>query len=153
MENYSLNIVLVDVNCRKKALWKKSLFECARVTQGEIVENKIKITSFEDGLVIKISGELDSYKTMIYRDKINLSISTKKPHLLLFDLKDLTFLDSAGIGLIIGRYNDMKKVGGLVGLVGLNTYSRRLVTLTGLSTIIKEYRSIGAFKKEAQVRL
>lgn len=90
---------------------------------------------------------------MIYRDKINLSISTKKPHLLLFDLKDLTFLDSAGIGLIIGRYNDMKKVGGIVGLVGLNTYSRRLVTLTGLSTIIKEYRSIGAFKKEAQVRL
>ena len=67
------------------------------------MENKIKISSFDDGLVIKISGELDSYKTMIYKDKICLSIATKKPHLLLFDLKELTFLDSAGIGLILGR--------------------------------------------------
>lgn len=41
------------------------------------MENKIKISSFDDGLVIKISGELDSYKTMIYKDKICLSIATK----------------------------------------------------------------------------
>ena len=74
------------------------------------MENKIKISSFDDGLVIKISGELDSYKTMIYKDKICLSIATKKPHLLLFDLKELTFLDSAGIGLILGRYNEIKKI-------------------------------------------
>lgn len=117
------------------------------------MENKIKLQAFDDGLVVKISGELDSYKTMVYRDKIALAIKTRRPHLLLFDLKELTFLDSAGIGLILGRYNEMKKVGGLVGLVGLNTYSRRLVALTGLSTIIKEYRSIASFKKEAQIKL
>ena len=113
------------------------------------MENKIKISSFDDGLVIKISGELDSYKTMIYKDKICLSIATKKPHLLLFDLKELTFLDSAGIGLILGRYNEIKKINGLVGLIGLNTYSRRIVNLTGLTTIIKEYKSVASFKKEA----
>ena len=115
------------------------------------MENKIKISSFDDGLVIKISGELDSYKTMIYKDKICLSIATKKPHL--FDLKELTFLDSAGIGLILGRYNEIKKINGLVGLIGLNTYSRRIVNLTGLTTIIKEYKSVASFKKEAQIKL
>ena len=117
------------------------------------MENKIKISSFDDGLVIKISGELDSYKTMIYKDKICLSIATKKPHLLLFDLKELTFLDSAGIGLILGRYNEIKKINGLVGLIGLNTYSRRIVNLTGITTIIKEYKSVASFKKEAQIKL
>ena len=88
---------------------------------------------------------------MIYKDKICLSIATKKPHLLLFDLKELTFLDSAGIGLILGRYNE--KINGLVGLIGLNTYSRRIVNLTGLTTIIKEYKSVASFKKEAQIKL
>ena len=117
------------------------------------MENKITITSFDDGMIVKISGELDSYKTMIYKDKICLSMATKKPHLLLFDLKDLTFLDSAGIGLILGRYNEIKKVGGLVGIMGLNTYSRRIVTLTGLTTIIKEYKDLSSFKKEAKIRL
>ena len=72
---------------------------------------------------------------------------------LLFDLKELTFLDSAGIGLILGRYNEIKKINGLVGLIGLNTYSRRIVNLTGLTTIIKEYKSVASFKKEAQIKL
>ena len=35
------------------------------------MENKIKITSFENGIVIKISGELDSSKVKEYRDSIN----------------------------------------------------------------------------------
>lgn len=55
--------------------------------------------------------------------------------------------------MILGRYNEIKKINGLVGLIGLNTYSRRIVNLTGLTTIIKEYKSVASFKKEAQIKL
>ena len=43
------------------------------------MDNKIKITSFEDGIVIKISGELDSSKTGLYKEKIHHSMRAYGP--------------------------------------------------------------------------
>lgn len=117
------------------------------------MDNKIKITTFEDGVVIKIYGELDSYKTLAYKTKIIQAVETYSPHLMLFDLKDLSFLDSAGIGLILGRYNEIKRIGGVVGLVGLNPYAAKIVRISGLGSIIKTYKSVAQFKKEAEVLL
>jgi len=115
------------------------------------LENKIKISKFDDGLVIKISGDLDSYKTLSYKTKILQAMEKNDPLFLLFDLKDLTFLDSAGIGLILGRYNDIKRVGGQVGLVGLSSYAAKIVKISGLSSVIKTYKSVAQFKKEVRV--
>lgn len=117
------------------------------------MQNKIKITSFSDGLLVKISGELDSYKTLAYKTKITQMMETYEPHLLLFDFSELTFLDSAGIGLVLGRYNEIKRRGGVVGLVGVNPYASRIIRLSGLSSVIKTYRSVAHFKKEAGITL
>ena len=115
------------------------------------MESKIKITSFEDGIIIKISGELDSSKTMLYKEKIHQIMRTLGPRYMIWDLKDLTFLDSAGIGLILGRYNEIEKIRGAMGLVGLNPYSRKIITISGLFQIMKEYSSIKAFMKEEKI--
>ena len=115
------------------------------------MENKIKITKFDNGLLIKISGDLDSYKTLSYKTKILQMMEKSAPRFLLFDLKDLTFLDSAGIGLILGRYNDIKRVGGAVGLVGLSSYAEKIVKISGLSSVIKVYKSMSQFKKEVLI--
>lgn len=115
------------------------------------MDNKIKITSFEDGIVIKISGELDSSKTGLYKEKIHQSMRALGPRYIIWDMKDLTFLDSAGIGLILGRYNEIEKVRGVMGLVGLNAYSRKIVAISGLFQIIKEYSSLKEFMKEEKI--
>lgn len=115
------------------------------------MESKIKITSFEDGIIIKISGELDSSKTMLYKEKIHQIMRTLGPRYMIWDLKDLTFLDSAGIGLILGRYNEIEKIRGVMGLVGLNPYSRKIISISGLFQIMKEYSSIKAFMKEEKI--
>ena len=115
------------------------------------MESKIKITSFEDGIIIKISGELDSSKTMLYKEKIHQIMRTLGPRYMIWDLKDLTFLDSAGIGLFLGRYNEIEKIRGVMGLVGLNPYSRKIITISGLFQIMKEYSSIKAFMKEEKI--
>ena len=115
------------------------------------MESKIKITSFEDGIIIKISGELDSSKTMLYKEKIHQIMRTLGPRYMIWDLKDLTFWDSAGIGLILGRYNEIEKIRGVMGLVGLNPYSRKIITISGLFQIMKEYSSIKAFMKEEKI--
>lgn len=115
------------------------------------MENKIKLTRFDNGLLIKIYGDLDSYKTLSYKTKIMQAMEKITPHFLLFDLKDLTFLDSAGIGLILGRYNDIKRIGGAVGLVGLSPYAEKIVRISGLSSVIKIYKSMTQFKKEVKI--
>lgn len=117
------------------------------------MENKIKITSFEEGIVVKISGELDSLKTTIYRERIHKEMVQQGPRFIVFDFKDITFLDSAGIGLVLGRYNEIEKIGGMMGFVGLNKYSRKILTITGLFQIIKEYSSLNEFKKEARISI
>ncbi len=117
------------------------------------MENKIKITSFEDGLVIKISGELDSSKTFMYKERIHVYMREYGPRYIVWDFKDLTFIDSAGIGLILGRFNEIERVKGLMGLIGLNSYSRKVIQISGLFSIMKEYSSLKNFMKEERLSI
>lgn len=117
------------------------------------MENRIKITPFDDGLLIKITGELDSLHVMSYKDMIVGEMNRKNPLYILWDFKDLTFLDSAGIGLILGRYNDIRRIHGECGFIGLNAYSRKIINITGLFSIIDEYKSISTFKKKRRINV
>lgn len=112
------------------------------------MENKIKITSFENGILVKISGELDSSKVMIYRDKIHMQMRNLGPKYFVWDFSQLTFLDSSGVGLILGRFNEIERVRGVMALVGLNSYSRKIIGISGLFQIMDEYKSLKDFMKE-----
>ncbi len=117
------------------------------------MENKIRISPFEDGLLIKFSGDLDSSKTLLYRNRIQKEMIKSAPRFLLFDLKDCSFIDSAGIGLILGRFNEIEKVNGACGFLNLSSYARKIIKISGLLSIMKEYQSLGSFKKEMGVIL
>ena len=117
------------------------------------MENKIKITSFENGIVIKISGELDSSKVKEYRDSIHYYMRTLGPSYLVWDFSCLTFLDSSGVGLILRRYNEIERINGKMGLVGLNSYSRKILGISGLFSLMREYRSIKEFISEERIYL
>ena len=116
------------------------------------MENKLKILSFENGLVIKFSGELDSSKTLIYREKIHKEMARFGPKYLVFDLKDITFIDSAGIGLILGRYNEIEKIKGSCGFINLSSYASKVIKISGLFSIMKEYKNLQDFRKEMKIR-
>lgn len=117
------------------------------------MENKIRITTFEDGLLIKFYGEVDSDKTQLYRFKIRDEMIKHGPRLLLFDFKDVTFLDSSGIGLILGRYNEISKIRGAIGLLNLNSYTRKIMKISGLFQIMDEYKSIAEFRKKVGISI
>lgn len=121
--------------------------------EGIRVENKIKITPFDDGLLIKFYGDVDSEKTQLYRFKIRDEMIKYGPRLLLFDFKDVTFLDSAGIGLILGRYNEISKIRGTIGLMNLNAYTKKVVRISGLFQLMEEYKSLADFKKKVGIAI
>lgn len=64
---------------------------------------------------------------------------------------EFKFLDSSGIGLILGRYNEIRRKSGFCGVMGLTTYTRKLIEMTGLFSIMEEYRSVVAFKKKVRI--
>ena len=58
----------------------------------------------EKTLIVSLSGELDHHGAGNIRDAIEKNITKKEVRNLIFDFNNLTFMDSSGIGMIIGRY-------------------------------------------------
>ena len=72
---------------------------------------------------------------------------------IMWDFSNLSFLDSSGIGLILGRYNEIRRLGGACGIMGLTGATRKIIQMTGLFGIIEEYRSLAAFKKKVRINI
>ena len=115
--------------------------------------NKIKITPFEDGIIVSIIGDLDSLRTMAYRNLIINEMEINNARAILWDFSKLAFLDSSGIGLILGRYNEIRRIGGICGIMGLTNSTRKIIEMSGLFSILDEYRSVAAFKKKVRINI
>lgn len=86
-------------------------------------------------LYIRFDGELDQKNVEGLRYKVIELIDKYHIKYLVFNFKKLKFMDSSGIGFIIGRYNYLKKVNGSIVLCNMNDQIRRLVMLSGLARI------------------
>ncbi|MCI5939384.1 MAG: anti-sigma factor antagonist [Acholeplasmataceae bacterium] len=86
-------------------------------------------------LYIRFDGELDQKNVENLRYKMIELIDKYNIKHLVFNFKKLTFMDSSGIGFIIGRYNTIKKINGTIVLCNLNEQIKRLVMLSGLARI------------------
>ena len=95
-------------------------------------------SDFSGGLlVIRITGEIDHHSAVEMRKGIDGEIFEKKPARLILDLSAVDFMDSSGLGLVLGRYASIQKVGG--ELVVLNPSERvmKILRLAGAERMIK----------------
>jgi stage II sporulation protein AA (anti-sigma F factor antagonist) len=69
------------------------------------------------------------------------AIINKAAQNLVFDLTNLTFMDSSGIGVIIGRYKLIKSIGGNVCIASNNSSINRLISLSGLMRLMEVYET------------
>ena len=88
-------------------------------------------------LVVKIRGEIDAGSTDMLRRKIDIEYDCANVRDMTFDLKEVSFMDSSGIGLIIGRYKRVSALGGCIRIKGANKTLRRIIELSGLGRIVK----------------
>lgn len=91
-------------------------------------------------MYIRLIGEMDQENIGNLRDKLITIIKDKNVKNIVFNMKELLFMDSTGIGIIIGRYNQLKSKGGKVILCSINKAVERIILLSGLPRIciIKE---------------
>lgn len=88
-------------------------------------------------LTIHLSGELDHSMAARIRAEVDELIMDSRIRRLIFDLNDLRFMDSSGIGLIIGRYKLMARRGGSVAVAGPDAHIDRIFEMAGLYQLVE----------------
>lgn len=88
-------------------------------------------------LTIRLSGELDHSMAARIRNEVDALIMDSKARRLVFDLNDLRFMDSSGIGLIIGRYKVMSRRGGSVAVSSPGAHIDRIFEMAGLYQLVE----------------
>ena len=70
------------------------------------------------------------------RRKVDDEITRHMPRKTVFDFDRVSFMDSAGIGMIIGRYKMMKLIGGETEIVNISPNVKRILEMSGINKII-----------------
>ena len=90
----------------------------------------------EDTLTIRLSGEIDHCSAQRIREKLESLLAPPDIHHIRLDFTDVSFMDSSGVGMIIGRYKTMVARNGRVSAIGLHPPVDRLFRMAGLHRII-----------------
>jgi len=89
-------------------------------------------------LLIKITKDVDECSVQEIRRRADYEIERYMPKRVVFDFYSVSFMDSAGIGLIIGRYKFANMFGGKVEVININSTIRKIFEMSGLLKIIPE---------------
>lgn len=93
-------------------------------------------------VIAYLIGEIDHHTAADVREKIDSVITYKKPEHLIIDFRNVTFMDSSGIGLVMGRYRLIQSINPKSNLEvkNVSTQTKKIMEMAGLGRIayIKE---------------
>jgi stage II sporulation protein AA (anti-sigma F factor antagonist) len=93
-------------------------------------------------LVVSITGEIDHHTAENAREKIDSFIDSHSVKNIVFDFNGVSFMDSAGIGVIIGRYKKVTPHGGRIAIVNTRPPIKRILEISGIFKISKSFEKI-----------
>ncbi|MEI3604684.1 anti-sigma F factor antagonist [Pseudogracilibacillus sp. SE30717A] len=91
----------------------------------------------ENVLVVRLSGELDHHEAVILRETWQRKLREERVQHVILNLEEMTFMDSSGIGVLLGRYKEIIHMGGELVVCSLNPAIRRIFEMSGLFKIIR----------------
>ena len=89
-----------------------------------------------DELTVRISGEIDHHSAVSVRSEIDRKIAEIRPKRTVIELSGIDFMDSSGLGLIMGRYQKMRAIGGELVLREPNERILKIFRLAGLEKVV-----------------
>ena len=98
---------------------------------------KVEILKENNRTVAKLYGEIDHHTAAAARTKIDRMMILERPLDLVIDFENISFMDSSGIGLILGRYKLMKELGGNLEIFCPQPYIRRVLKLSGIERLVR----------------
>jgi stage II sporulation protein AA (anti-sigma F factor antagonist) len=95
----------------------------------------MNITEMDNILMVQLEGELDHHNTSKIRVEIDEAIREIRPYKVVLDFTSVTFMDSSGIGLVIGRFKVMQEFSGIVEVIGASKHIAKVMNLSGIDRI------------------
>lgn len=102
----------------------------------------VEITVDKETLLAKISGEIDHHTSKMLRMEIDRRISDVLPKTVKIDLSGVSFMDSSGLGLILGRSKSAKNIGADFVLLEAPKRIQNMFDMSGFDRLIKIERKI-----------
>lgn len=89
-------------------------------------------------IAVKLKGEIDHHSAGMLRASLDKLIDREQPARLVLDFRDVTLMDSAGVGLVLGRYRRLKKAGGALCVTHTNAHVDRVFRISGMYQVIEK---------------
>lgn len=100
---------------------------------------QVKFSSRGVTLIIGISGELDHHSAEYIRQKVDGEMIKASIKHIVFDFSKVSFMDSSGIGVIMGRYKNIRELGGKTAVANVKPQIRRIFEMSGMLKFIPVY--------------
>lgn len=97
----------------------------------------VRLSNSGDILIAFLSGEIDHHAAAEMRFFIDGELERATPGLIVFDFSGVEFMDSSGIGLVMGRMRVISGWGGKVAIENPRPHIRKMLKLAGLERLIR----------------
>lgn len=98
---------------------------------------RYRFTATPEGLVVSVSGEIDHHSASGMRRDVDNIIWNRTPTHLILDMSEVEFMDSSGLGFIMGRYALMREIGGNLSLRNPSAVVMKMLTMTGFDKKVR----------------
>lgn len=95
----------------------------------------VKIVTSQQKMTAYLEGEIDHHTAAAIREEIDNAVMLHSPKVLKIDFDAVTFMDSSGVGLAMGRYRTLLMTGGELILSNLSERNYKMMKLSGLEKI------------------
>ncbi len=95
----------------------------------------VRISMTDESMTAYLSGEIDHHSAKPIREEIDEAAERGKPRDMVLDFRDVSFMDSSGIGLVMGRYALMQELGGKLRTVNMSPHISKVMRLAGLDRL------------------
>ena len=93
-------------------------------------------------LIAQVKGDIDHHNAKFMREEIDRTYEVFSGKLIILDFSGVPFVDSSGIGMILGRYNVVKEKEGMLLISGISEYMRKILHMSGIFTIIQACETV-----------
>ena len=97
----------------------------------------VKINVTGEVVTAYLGGELDHHTAKEMREAIDNEVELNMPTLLILDFKDVNFMDSSGIGLVMGRYRNLVRTGAELHITQAPPQIYKMLKLAGIERLAK----------------
>lgn len=102
---------------------------------------QMKAYSAQDKLIVSLDGEIDHHSAAEIREGLDKMIAVSRPKVMVLELSGIDFMDSSGLGLVLGRYRRLNEIGSQMVIKNPGARTEKILAMAGVDKLIKIIRS------------